>query len=388
MTTESVNQMIEKKLNDNLYIDIHVIQNLPPACVNRDDTGSPKTAVYGGTTRARVSSQAWKRAIRQQFNSMFPDDLNGMRTRHIGQIMTECLIKERPELEEKKAETIAKKALKYAGVPDNVLFLISPKQIKELVKVTVENIDNGKFDKSEKKKNGKDREPSKKEKKVYEDAVKNNPSIDMLLFGRMAAQNKNLNYDATCQVAHAISTHEIHNEYDYFTAIDDYNSNSEDDSGAGHLGTVEYNSSTLYRYANINIAELQSKLYDDDLLITVIDNFIQAFVSSMPTGKQNTFANRTLPSLVYITLRNDQPINLVEAYEKAIKTSSAGYVDQSIKALANFAHNIYSMYDAYPEHSWYINLDDVDFDNSEREPNIKKLIDDTTDAIKKEICKS
>ena len=47
-----------------LYVDVHVLQTVPPSCVNRDDTGSPKTAVYGGAVRARVSSQAWKRAVR------------------------------------------------------------------------------------------------------------------------------------------------------------------------------------------------------------------------------------------------------------------------------------------------------------------------------------
>ena len=39
-----------------LYVDFHVLQTVPPSCINRDDTGSPKTAIYGGVTRARVSS--------------------------------------------------------------------------------------------------------------------------------------------------------------------------------------------------------------------------------------------------------------------------------------------------------------------------------------------
>ena len=56
-----------------LYVDFHVLQTVPPSCVNRDDTGSPKTAVYGGATRARVSSQAWKHAIRKMFAEEMAD---------------------------------------------------------------------------------------------------------------------------------------------------------------------------------------------------------------------------------------------------------------------------------------------------------------------------
>ena len=47
-------------MNKRLYVDFHILQTVPPSCINRDDTGSPKTAVYGGVLRARVSSQAWE----------------------------------------------------------------------------------------------------------------------------------------------------------------------------------------------------------------------------------------------------------------------------------------------------------------------------------------
>lgn len=101
----------------------------------------------------------------------------------------------------------------------------------------------------------------KEDKKELQEALKNYPSVDLALFGRMVADEPSLNYDAAAQVAHAISTHAVHNEYDYFTAVDDCT--SEDNSGAGHLGTVEYNSSTLYRYATVNAAELVRYLGED-----------------------------------------------------------------------------------------------------------------------------
>lgn len=96
------------------------------------------------------------------------------------------------------------------------------------------------------------------DKKQYRDALKAAPSMDMALFGRMVADDPSLNYDAAAQVAHSISTHAVQNEYDYFTAVDDCQ--AEDNAGAGHLGTVEYNSSTLYRYATVNVMELAGQL--------------------------------------------------------------------------------------------------------------------------------
>ena len=146
-----------------------------------------------------------------------------------------------------------------------------------------------------------------------QEALKNYPSVDLALFGRMVADEPSLNYDAAAQVAHAISTHAVHNEYDYFTAVDDCT--SEDNSGGRtHLGTVEYNSSTLYRYATVNAAELVRYLGEDTP--KAVRNFAEAFITSMPTGKQNTFANRTRPDAVYVTVRRDQPVNMAGAFEK------------------------------------------------------------------------
>ena len=71
-------------------IEFHILQSFPVSCLNRDDVGSPKTAVIGGVTRARVSSQCWKRAVRLSLR-----DLGvklGLRTKKIEQTLTEILI--------------------------------------------------------------------------------------------------------------------------------------------------------------------------------------------------------------------------------------------------------------------------------------------------------
>ena len=145
----------------------------------------------------------------------------------------------------------------------------------------------------------------------------------------MVADNPDLNVDAACQVAHAISTHEVTPEFDYFTAVDD--EKEEGTAGSAMIGSLEYNSSTLYRYANINLNELIHNI-GSKLSVEGIKLFIKNFILTMPTGKENTFANKTLPQYVLITLRDDTPVNLVSAFEEPVK-SRDGYVKKSIVRL-------------------------------------------------------
>lgn len=330
-------------MNKNMYMDLHVLQTLPPSCVNRDDTGSPKTAYYGGVMRARVSSQAWKRAMRMDFKEIFSADQIGYRTKNTVKLVAEEIKRNNNEIQPEKAEEMAKNILELAGVkPEegkkDVLFFISTKQVEAIARLAEEYASSTKKSKDEYK---------KKAKQV----LKDNPSIDILLFGRMAASAPELNYDAAAQVAHSISTHAVSTEYDYFTAVDDFG--EEDNMGAGHLGTVEFNSSTMYRYATVNLGELAKYLTEEELKLTA-KGFAEAFIRSMPTGKQNTFANRTLPDLVYVTMRNDQPINLVGAFEKPISADNSGYVEKSKNELFNYAHDVYQDYVSEPVCSWII----------------------------------
>ncbi len=317
-----------------LYVDVHVLQTVPPSCVNRDDTGSPKTAVYGGVTRARVSSQAWKHAMRKAFleNELFDKTDIGQRTKKIQDMIAEEIQMLDPE---KDAEKLAKKAVEYIGIKSDdkgakALFFMSYAQAKALAKLIVGGCS---------------------DKKEYKAALAAEPSVDMALFGRMVADDATLNYDAASQVAHSISTHAVQNEYDYFTAVDDLA--DEDNAGAGHLGTVEYNSSTLYRYATVNVMELEKQLGREKAAETV-KGFADAFICSMPTGKQNSFANRTLPDAVYVTIRKDQPINLCGAFEKAVLKSAEGYAEASKKALINYAGQVYETFADAPAKSFAV----------------------------------
>ena len=325
-----------------LYLDVHVLQTVPPSCVNRDDTGSPKTAIYGGTTRARVSSQAWKRAMRLMFRQeLLSAEKVGARTKKIVAMVADEI---RALVSGQDGTKLAMDALNKAGLEKldeekgtDALFFMSCEQAKALAKLAVEGSE---------------------DKKAYKEALKNNPSVDMVLFGRMVANDPSLNYDAAAQVAHSISTHAVQNEYDYFTAVDDCA--PEDNAGAGHLGTVEYNSSTLYRYATLNVQELAEHLGKTEAA-EAARTFVEAFIRSMPTGKQNTFANRTLPDAVYVTIREDQPVNLCGAFECAVPASQNGFVAPSKQRLVEYAEQVYQSYADAPCAAFAVgtNLEDL-----------------------------
>ena len=324
-----------------VFIDFHILQTVPPCCVNRDDMGSPKTAVYGGTVRARVSSQAWKHAMRKEFKTLFDEYDLGSRTKNIVAMVEREIWKldsstDIDECHKKAVKTLESAGIKLKDEKTEALFFLSNNQAKAIAELAV-TLD------------PKDKNTAKKIK----EALKAHPSVDIALFGRMAASDPTLNYDAAAQVAHAISTHTVQNEYDYFTAVDDLQ--AEDNAGAGHLGTIEFNSSTLYRYATVNATELADTL-GKDCVASTIKKFGQAFAFSMPTGKENTFANRTFPDMVYVTLRSDQPVNLCGAFENPIKKSDKGYAAASENKLMEYAQKVYSQFAAKPDMEWLNHL--------------------------------
>ncbi len=323
-------------MNKRLYIDFHVIQTVPPSCVNRDDTGRPKTAVYGGVNRSRVSSQAWKHAIREMFHTIFLDEQLGFRTKYAAGLIANDLENngfDKENAGKAAADALDKAGLKVKNNTTEALFFISSLQAKKLAELVI---------------NG------EKDKKAYKEALKENPSVDIALFGRMLANGADLNVDAACQVAHSISTHAVQNEYDYFTAVDDYSQS--DNAGAGHLGTMEFNSSTLYRYATVNVMDLFQTIGTD--AADAVKGFAQAFICSMPTGKQNSYANRTLPYMVYVTIRTNQPVNLSDAFEKPIRNKD-GYAEPSAQRLFEHADRIYQDFCGAPALSFVIGHDAI-----------------------------
>lgn len=301
-------------INQRLFLDIHAIPTVPPSNINRDDTGSPKTAQYGGVTRARVSSQSWKRAIRKYFYDKGDTQNIGIRSCDIVKYIAKKIVDNDNSISVEDAITLVEKTLNAAKLSTKdqklkALFFISNNQADKFAQACLDK----KTDKTE-----------------LQEILKTDTSIDIALFGRMLADDPSLNEDASSQVAHAISTHAIESEFDFYTAVDDLA--PEDNAGAGMLGTLEYDSSTLYRYANIALHDFYKQLGDKEEVIDAVKLFVEAFVKSMPTGKINSFANQTLPQAVVVSLRSDRPINLVSAFEEPVKSEN-GYVDKSIQKL-------------------------------------------------------
>lgn len=323
-------------------IDIHIIQTVPPANMNRDDTGAPKTAVFGGKRRARVSSQAWKRATRERFNEILDPTQVGTRTKEVVTAVSDQIVTRRQDLAD-RATALAVEVLEKAGLkittkkgkggsPDTrqlgYLMFLSRAQINNLAAAACEAADQG--------------SDYYKEHKVKELADKDH-SIDIALFGRMVADAPDLNVDAACQVAHALGTHAVTQEFDYYTALDDLQ--GENESGAGMIGTVEFYSTTLYRYATINVDLLAENLGSQEATKLAIQAFVDSFVSSMPSGKQNTFANGTLPEAVMVTVDRGQSINLAGAFEEPL-TTQGGYSAASVQALAKYAGEVQAAWHA------------------------------------------
>ncbi len=340
-----------------LSLDINVLESVPPSNINRDDTGSPKTAYYGGVLRARVSSQAWKRAMREMFPSLLPEGSLGVRTKFIVPLIAERIAAKREDLAERSAE-FAKAVLDATGIKSSetdrkgsdegtmatgYLVFIANRELDDLADIAIAWADEGVDPKK----------PDSKSKKDVQRAFKGIQAVDVALFGRMLADASDFNVDACSQVAHAISVNEISQEYDYFTAVDDCA--ADDNAGAGMLGTVGFNSSTLYRYATVNVDALMEQLESPEATAHGVAAFVEAFVKSMPTGKQNTFANRTLPNVVAVSLRNDQPINLVSAFERPVYAERDRSITQvAAERLAEYARDVESAYACPATKSWHV----------------------------------
>lgn len=326
------------------YIEVHALQTVPPSNLNRDESGAPKSATYGGVTRARVSSQAWKHAIREDFNATLDPRQIGTRSR----MLVASIAKEITALNEtlsEDAQDLAVAAMEAAGFKKPVppkrktdveltpetgyLVFLSQRQIELLAQAAVEHSSSP------------DPLKAMKAAKVKE-LVDSEHSIDIALFGRMVADSVDLNVDAACQVAHAISVHEATPEYDFFTAVDDAKSRNEDevDAGAGMMGTVGFVSSTLYRYAALNLNQLKVNLGNDDAVRKAVEAFLRSFINSMPSGKQNTFANGTRPEAVVLTVATGQPTSFVGAFEVPVKPE-AGYVKPAVNAMASYAREVF-----------------------------------------------
>lgn len=384
-------------------IEVHLIQNFAPSNLNRDDTGQPKSATFGGFRRARISSQCTKRSARERWRTLGAVTV-GDRTKRLQQLIGDKLAEDTDFLKKVSSEDDRREGIRvftgayYAAAdkkkPENtsVLIFIGPAEVDVCAqavrdlwddttretdkkgkksKETVEGIASivekvREFDAESRPKNasavnredaesddgdetadeagGNETESGKKRpkrpslktvKEIQERIAAAQVSADIALFGRMLAEQPGRNTDGACQVAHPISTHKVDMEMDFYTAVDDLN--PEEETGAGMMGVVEFNSACYYRYAVVDRDQLARNLArkterkngkwaeevsgeDYAEAEKVIKAFLEAMVYAIPTGKQNSFAAQNLPSFgLFVRREGGVPISLANAFAKPVR---------------------------------------------------------------------
>ncbi len=343
-----------------MIIELHAIQTFAPSNLNRDDTGNPKEALFGGVRRARISSQSAKRAMR--VSDVFAQAVNapiGIRTKKLVAHAAKRLQGQNSEITDEWAmenmiDFITR--AKYDKKPDElkrdedsdelgggetrILLYISEKEIDEIAQFLKELWE------AERQIFGEKPDIGKFTRQFVKKLANRTSAPDIALFGRMLAENPKLNIDAACQVAHAISTHEVNTaEFDYFTAVDDFT--PEDTSGAGMLGLVAFNSATYYRCARIDWEQLVSNLSGDiELAKQTVGAFMQAFACVAPSGMQNSFVNKHLPDFLLAVARpNNDGQSLANAFERPVQVEQdSGYAAPSVKKLAEYWEQVESCF--------------------------------------------
>ncbi len=314
------------------FIQLHFLTAYPPANLNRDDLGRPKTAVMGGHQRLRISSQCLKRTWRTSdvFSQAIGDNM-GTRTRDIGnyaygklvqegidperahqygfrvaQAFDESLKKEKKKKSDKKdsAEDAAKNARVSRQTGQLVhVSALERKKVDAMVAAIVAGD-----------------EPSDE---MFSQLLGNGRgSVDIAMFGRMLASTPKSNIDAAIQVGHAISVHTASVEDDYFSAVDDLN-NKQEHAGSAHIGVGEFGAGLFYHYVCINKTQLTESLDGNNALVSAaIRALVESCATTSPSGKQNSFASRSYASFMLVEKGSQQPRNLSVAFYEPVRGSN------------------------------------------------------------------
>ncbi len=352
-----------------MLIEIHMLQNFAPSNLNRDDTGSPKDCEFGGYRRARISSQCFKRAIREIMKDdglLPPEDLASRTKRIVDKALVPRLVDNGKDAVE--AKRVATAALYHADLtvkPDGkteYLLFMGAREIDRVVALCLEQWDRLLIDGTtlladtapasdeegaSAPKKGRGAKAVAKDKKMGEkvkDLLDGGKAADLALFGRMIANLPDKNVDGSCQVAHALSTNAVDVEFDFYTAVDDLK--PDDTAGADMLGTIEFNSACYYRYANVDMMGLRRNLGgDDELARRTLEGFLRAAVAAVPTGKQNSMAAQNPPSLVFAVARRAGLWSLANAFVKPIRPGQGDdLIQRSTAALDGYWGKLTKMY--------------------------------------------
>ncbi len=320
------------------FIQIHALTIYAPSNLNRDDTGRPKTAKFGGAERLRISSQALKRAIRtsEAFRTRLAGH-RGERTQRLGADIVAHLAAKGLSAEAAldAARKIAEVFGKLKATTD-----ANPAYIEQLAFVGPEER-KAVFELADAVAGGK-KLPDKSDELVEAILRKSDSAADIAMFGRMLADNPEFNREAAVQVAHAITTHRVEVEDDFYTAVDDLKKPSED-AGAGFIGELGFGSGVFYIYTCVDRALLLKNLGDNTQLAErALAGLIEGLATASPTGKQASFASRSRASHLRIEKGSQQPRSLAAAFFKPLRGDDllAASVTELGK-LANGMNNAY-----------------------------------------------
>lgn len=311
-------------------IELHMLQSFPVTCLNRDQFGSPKNVMFGGASRARVSSQCWKRAIR-----LFAKDecemFSGSRSLFFKQKMIEVLLGK--GLDQASADKAAEEIAKQAGIVFDKdgkcknLFYFSMNELRKAADAFVVESD------SKKK--------ADKAVKVLKDVVKD--GVDIAFFGRMVADS-DLTLEGAAMFSHAVSVNRVDNDLDFYSAVDDLK--PKEKTGSAMLGDIEFNSACYYRYVALNL----DLLADNDHLSVLsleerkqaVATFLKACVMANPSARKNSMMGYSLPGFILGVSRKGSPLTLVNAFETPVK--GVGLLDQAEKVLKDHWNQLKTTY--------------------------------------------
>ncbi len=385
-----------------MFVEIHVLQNFALSNLNRDDTGAPKDCEFGGYRRARISSQCLKRSVRTYFREqalLSPENLS-VRTKHLVQELASRLTAQGRAAAE--AQRVARGAMESISLKvkdkdkSEYLLFIGNSELAALAEICGRHWDQllaigtaqeGKaadevaVTTESGKKKGKKEPESPESKQVSQDllaCLDGGEAADLALFGRMIANKPEKNVDAAAQVAHAISTNRVAMEFDFYTAVDDIpDYDPEAGQGAGMMGTVQYNSSCYYRYANLDLRELLGNLAGKEYLArSAVKAFVEANILTVPSGKQTGSAAQNPPSFVMVVIRKSGLWSLANAFAKPVRPDAEGdLVQNSIKVLLDYWNKLETVYGGESiQYKGAICLEDVPLGNLSREKNLASLL--------------
>ena len=317
----------------NFRIEFHILQSFPVSCLNRDDVGAPKSALIGGVERARVSSQCWKRAVRLELQNQGVKIAD--RTKLVAQKIAEACIALGASADQAASCGVEIAGMLTKTVKDgksDTLFFISNAEAQAIAAACVKEENGVKTANA----------PGDKEvKKLLKEQCNTVlDGLDIALFGRMVANAPELNMEAAALFAHAISTHKVSSEVDFFTAVDDLDNT---DSGAGHMGSLEFNSATYYRYVSLDLGQLAENLHTEEIG-EAVRAFVKALFIAYPAARQSTMTAMCPWNYAIVTLRKGQGIQL--PFNAPVRLAKPGedMVTASVNALNERFDKVVRMY--------------------------------------------